>query len=106
MTTQLIMHRRLLTSEAKRWFCEDVGIPLIACTATAALLYERITWSGTRLSAALDRGSSSRYLSEASHVMVTPLTRKQIRELIGPQARQSRPYRLKQGDPQWSRYRL
>jgi O-antigen/teichoic acid export membrane protein len=81
ITTQLIMHRRLLTSEAKRWFFEDVGIPLIACASTAALLYERVTWSGTRLSAALTVTIAASILGGVA-VMATPLTRKQIRELV------------------------
>ena len=44
-TDVIPMHRRLLTSEAKRWFFEDVGIPLIACTVSLLSFYlnERIT---------------------------------------------------------------
>lgn len=75
------MHRRLLTSERNRWFCEDVGIPLIACIAIAALLFERLTWSGTRLTAALTVAFAAAVLGSVA-LLATPLTRKQIRELV------------------------
>jgi O-antigen/teichoic acid export membrane protein len=80
-TDVMPMHRRLLTSEAKRWFWEDVGIPLIACAATAALLFEGMSYSGTRLSAALTVASAASILGGVA-VMATPLTRRQIRKLI------------------------
>lgn len=32
VTNVIPMHRKVLTSECKRWFLEDVGIPLIACS--------------------------------------------------------------------------
>ncbi len=81
LTDVMPMHRRLLTSEAKRWLFEDVGLPLIACTATAALLYERVTWSSTRLGAALAVTITASILGVVA-VVATPLTRSQIRELI------------------------
>jgi O-antigen/teichoic acid export membrane protein len=81
ITTQLIMHRRLLTSEAKRWFFEDVGIPLIACAATAALVFERTSYCGTRLTAALTVALAAAILGGVA-LIATPLTRRQIGELV------------------------
>ncbi len=80
-TNVMPMYRRLLTFEAKRWFCEDVGIPLITCAATASVLYEEISWSSTRLSAALAVALVAAILGGVA-ATVTPLSRKQIRELI------------------------
>ena len=80
VTNVMPMHRWLLTSEATRWLFEDVGIPLIACTATAALLYEQMIWSGTRLSAALTVTIAASVLGGVA-VVATPLTRKHIREM-------------------------
>lgn len=81
MPALIIMHRRLLTSEGKRWVFEDVGIPLIACTAVAAVLFERTTYSGTRLTAALTVALAAAIL-EGVVLLATPLTRNQIRELM------------------------
>ncbi len=80
-TDVIPMHRCFLTTEARRWFCEDVGFPLITCAATAAVLYKEITWSGTRLSAALAVALAAAILSGVA-ATVTPLSRKQILELI------------------------
>ena len=77
----LVMHRRLLTSEGKRWVFEDVGIPLIACTAVASVLFERTSYSGTRLTAALTVALAAAIL-EGVALLATPLTRNQIRELV------------------------
>ncbi len=76
------MHRRLLTSESKRWFLEDLGLPLIACTVVAVALFERTTYSATRLSAALTVASAATILGIVA-LLATPFTRKQIEELIG-----------------------
>jgi O-antigen/teichoic acid export membrane protein len=75
------MHRRLLTSEGRRWFFEDVGFPLIACAAIATLLFERTGPFDTRLSAALTVAFSAAILGSVA-LLATPLTRKQIRELV------------------------
>lgn len=80
-TNVIPMHRRLLTSEAKRWFCEDVGVPLIACSVTAAVLHGRMTWSNARpgsMWAVLLAGA----IIGGVALIATPLTRQQIRERI------------------------
>jgi O-antigen/teichoic acid export membrane protein len=75
------MHRRLLKSEGRRWFFEDVGIPLIACVTTAALLFERTGHSSTRLSAGVVVAFAAAILGSVA-LLATPLTRKHIRELV------------------------
>jgi O-antigen/teichoic acid export membrane protein len=82
LTTDVMpMHRRLLTSEAKRWLFDDVGIPLIACITTAVFLFERLGYSGTRLRAALTVAFAAAILGSVA-LLCTPLTRNQIRELV------------------------
>ena len=80
-TDVMPMHRRLLTFEATRWLFEDVGTPLIACAVTAILVFERIDYSNTRLSAALAVAAAAAIVGSVA-LLATPLTRKQIRELI------------------------
>lgn len=75
------MHRRLLKSELKPWLFEDVGIPLLACTATAALLFERISYSNSRLSAALVVASAAAIVGSVA-LIATPLSRKQLHQLF------------------------
>lgn len=79
--TLLIMHRRLLVSEGKRWVFDDVGVPIIACIAVAVLLFERLTWSGTRLSAALTVALAAAILTSVA-LLATPLNKKKLRELV------------------------
>jgi O-antigen/teichoic acid export membrane protein len=76
-----IMHRRLLTSEAKRWAFEDVGIPLIVCIAVAVFVFEQITWSSTRLTAGLSVVLAAAIL-EGVAILATPLTRQELREFL------------------------
>ena len=62
------------------------GIPLIACVAIAALLFERLTWSGTRLTAALTVAFAAAVLGSVA-LLATPLTRKHIRGAGSSEAR-------------------
>jgi O-antigen/teichoic acid export membrane protein len=80
-TDVIPMHRRLLKSEAKRWFLKDIGIPLIAIFVCAVLLFERTDYSSTRLMAGLTVILASSVLGGVGF-MATPLTRKQFRMLI------------------------
>jgi O-antigen/teichoic acid export membrane protein len=81
--TQVIpMHRRLLRSEKNRWFCEDVGIPLIACTIAAGSLFEGTGPPATRIGATLIVIFSTVILASVA-ILATPLTRQQMREAIG-----------------------
>jgi len=80
-TNVIPMHRRLLASEAKRWFFEDIGIPLLACLATAAVLSERMPRAITRPGAALTVAIAAALLASVA-LFTTPLTRKQLREAL------------------------
>ena len=80
-TNVMPMHRRLLTCEARRWLFEDLGLPLLACAAIVAVLYERMPHAGTRLDAALSVGIAAAILGCAA-LIATPLSRKKLRELV------------------------
>jgi O-antigen/teichoic acid export membrane protein len=83
-TDVIPMHRRVLAPEAKRWFFEDVGTPLIACTVSAVLLFElfeRADFSSTRLMAGLTVILAAIVLGSVGFLS-TPLTRRQFRMLI------------------------
>jgi O-antigen/teichoic acid export membrane protein len=88
-TDVIPMHRRLLAHEAKRWFFEDVGIPLAACTVSAVLLFERADYSSTRLMAGLTVILAAIVLGSVGF-LATPLTRKQFRKLLARTLRVSR----------------
>ena len=87
-TNVVPMHRRLLAFEAKRWFFEDVGIPLIACTVSAVLLFERADYSSTRLTAGLTVSFAAIVLGSVGF-LATPLTRRRFRMLIARKLRVS-----------------
>jgi O-antigen/teichoic acid export membrane protein len=80
-TMMIIMHRRLLASEGKRWLFEDVGIPLLACAAATGLLSERLPHSESRLIAALIVAIAAVLLTGVA-LLVTPVPRKYSRQLI------------------------
>lgn len=75
------MHRQLLTSEGRRWFVEDLGVPLVACAVTAAVLFEEVNYSATRLGAALTVVSAGAVLGGVA-LLASPFARAQIQELI------------------------
>lgn len=75
------MHRRLLKSEGKRWLLEDLGVPLIGCTVTAAVLFEWLNGSATRLTAALTVVFAAAILGSVA-LLITPFTRGQICKFI------------------------
>jgi O-antigen/teichoic acid export membrane protein len=79
LATQVpLMHRRLLRSEARRWYVEDVGMPLVSCVATAILVAALITPPATRLGAWATVALAG-ILIGAAGVLATPLGRKQVR---------------------------
>ena len=75
------MHRRILKSEGKSWLLKDVCIPLITCLAAALILADRLTWSGTRVTAGASAAIAATILITIA-LIATPLTRVQMRELL------------------------
>lgn len=75
-----LMHRRLLRNEARRWYVQDVGIPLVACGLTAALIAAGAGPTTTRLGAGLTVVFAG-LLVGAVGLLATPLVLKQLRDV-------------------------
>ncbi len=78
LATQVpLMHRRLLRREARRWYVEDVGMPLVASIAVAALIAEFISFPATRLGSGLTAVVAGGVIGVAA-LSATPLGRTQL----------------------------
>ena len=75
-----LMHRKILRYQARQWYVNDVGIPLLACSSVAALLAYSIEPATTRVGAATTAALAGLLLG-AVGVLATPLVLKQIRDL-------------------------
>jgi hypothetical protein len=74
------MFRRILKGQARRWYVNDVGIPLVACSAAAEFLATVLGPATTRIGAAL-MVASAEILVGAVGLLATPLVQKQLNEL-------------------------
>jgi O-antigen/teichoic acid export membrane protein len=75
-----LMHRKILRYQARRWYVNDVGIPLLTCSAVAGLLAFSIEPATTRIGAALIVALAG-ILVGAVGLLSTPLVLRQIRDL-------------------------
>jgi len=75
-----LMHRKILRHEARQWYVNDIGIPLIACSLTAGLLAVVLEPATTRIGAALTLALVGLLVGTAG-LLATPLVREQIRTL-------------------------
>jgi O-antigen/teichoic acid export membrane protein len=75
-----LMHRRILRLQARQWYINDIGIPLVACSLTAGLLAAAIGPTTTRTGAALTVALAG-LLVGAAGLLATPLVRKELRDL-------------------------
>jgi O-antigen/teichoic acid export membrane protein len=73
----VIMHRRLLTSEARQWIFVDVGLPFSACAIAGWILARHLTFPDTRLGAVLLVTVSFALLSGVA-LLAAPAMRRQI----------------------------
>lgn len=86
LVTQVpLMHRRLLRHEAKRWYIEDIGIPLVACTVVAACAAVIAGSPTTRIGAGLTIGFAGIFVGIVG-LLGTPLVRKLIGSLLARRA--------------------
>lgn len=82
LATQIpLMHRRLLKDEARRWYVNDVGVPLAACLAAAAVCAEIAGVPTTRVGAALT-ASLAGILVGAAGLLSSPVLRTWLRGLV------------------------
>jgi O-antigen/teichoic acid export membrane protein len=75
-----LMHRKILSHQARQWYVNDVGMPLLACSSVAGLLAYFIEPATTRIGAALTVALAG-LLVGAVGLLATPLVRKQLRDL-------------------------
>ena len=75
-----LMYRRLLRYQARKWYVNDIGIPLVACSLTAWLLTAVLGPTTTRIGAALMVVSAGLIVG-AIGLLATPLVRNQLRDL-------------------------
>lgn len=75
-----LMHRKILRHQARQWYVNDVGIPLLACSSVAGLLAYFIEPATTRIGAALSAILAG-LLVGAVGLLTTPLMLKLIRDL-------------------------
>jgi O-antigen/teichoic acid export membrane protein len=75
-----LMYRRLLRFQARQWYINDVGIPMVTCSLMAWLLTKVLGTATTRIGATLIIGSAG-LLVGAVGLLVTPLVRSQLRDL-------------------------
>jgi O-antigen/teichoic acid export membrane protein len=75
-----IMFRKILKGQARRWYVNDVGIPLVTCSMAAEFLTAVWAPANTRIGAALMVASAG-LLVGAVGLVATPLVRKQLHDL-------------------------
>jgi O-antigen/teichoic acid export membrane protein len=75
-----LMHRRLLRSDARQWYVQDIGMPLVGCSLAAGLLVMAIEPPTTRMGAVLTVALAG-VLVGAVGLLATPLARHQVRNL-------------------------
>jgi O-antigen/teichoic acid export membrane protein len=75
-----LMHRKLLRYEERKWYINDVGIPLVACSLTAWLLTAVLGSTTTRIGAALMVVTAGLIVG-AVGLLATPLVRHQLRDV-------------------------
>lgn len=75
-----LMHRKILRNQARKWYVNDVGIPLAACSLTAWLLTAVLGPTTTRIGAILLVVSAGLIVG-AIGLLATPLVRNQLRDL-------------------------
>ena len=75
-----LMYRKILSHQARQWYVNDVGIPLLACSSVAGLLAYLIVPATTRIGAALTVALAG-LLVGAVGLLATPLVRKHLRDL-------------------------
>ena len=80
VTEMPLMYRKILRYQARQWYVNDVGIPLLACGSVAGLLAYFIEPATTRIGAALTAASAG-LLVGAVGLLATPLVLNQIRDL-------------------------
>lgn len=75
-----IMFRRILKHQARRWYVNDVGIPLVACSIAAEFLTAFLGPVTTRIGAAAMVAAAGVMVGVVG-VLATPLVRKQLHDL-------------------------
>ena len=75
-----LMHRKLLRFQERKWYVNDVGIPLVTCSLTAWFLTAVLGPTTTRIGAALMVVSAGLIVG-AVGLLATPLVRNQLRDL-------------------------
>jgi O-antigen/teichoic acid export membrane protein len=75
-----LMYRKILRYQARRWYINDVGIPLAACSSAGGLLAAVVGPATTRIDAAL-MITLVGLLVGAVGLLATPLVRKQLCDL-------------------------
>jgi O-antigen/teichoic acid export membrane protein len=76
-----LMHRKLLRFEARRWYVNDVGIPLLTCSLVAGLLVMIVDQPTSRFAAGF-RVALAGILVGAVGLLATPLLRRHYRGLL------------------------
>jgi O-antigen/teichoic acid export membrane protein len=79
-----LMHRRILTTEARRLYIEDIGIPLLACSIAAAGMSALVGGTNSRLEAGLTVIFSAAVLQFIG-LLTTPLVRRQLWQALSAQ---------------------
>lgn len=75
-----LMYRKILKHQARRWYFNDIGIPLVACGSAAWLLNVAIGPTTTRIGAALTMALAG-LLVGVIGLLATPLARHPLRDL-------------------------
>jgi O-antigen/teichoic acid export membrane protein len=81
LATQIpLMHRRILRNEARQWYIQDIGQPLITCGLTAGILAAIIEPAATRTGATVTVAFAGLIVGSVG-LVATPLIREQIWDL-------------------------